>query len=471
MCFQGVVPAGDGFKLDADELQRFGFKPEALPSVIRRYIIGKDLVQRFENRHIIDFFGLSENEVRTDHPTLYQHLLTRVYPERAENKRASYKEKWWIFAEPRPAMRRALNGLPRFIVTPYTAKHRPFLFVNGDTLPDAMAYAVASGDAFVLGVLSSRIHLSWALSAGGTLEDRPRYNSNATFLPFPFPLCNEAEKERIRKVAEELDAHRKRVQAQHPDLTLTGMYNVLEKLRAGGSARKGALQAPGAVTNRPSLELTAKERDIHDRGLVSLLKQLHDDLDAAVFAAYGWEQLWEWREKAHTMELYDFGTDTIALVDPAGEQGFHQAIADWERKLDAEILRRLVALNAQRAEEEKRGIIHWLRPDYQKKQGAAGMEQGEMELKPKKPRGKGKASTKPHSSSVIRHSSLKTPWPKSLADRIRATEQALHAAKSPVTPADLTQNFSRAKPTDLQEILESLVALGRARKDGERFGV
>ena len=52
-------------------------------------------------------------------------------------------------------------------------------------------------------------------------------------------------------------------------LSLTGLYNVLEKLRA----------------KEP---LTTKEKLIHNKGLVSVLKQLHDDLDAAVFAAYGW---------------------------------------------------------------------------------------------------------------------------------------------------------------------------------------
>ena len=72
-------------------------------------------------------------------------------------------------------------------------------------------------------------------------------------------------------------------------------------------------------------QLTAKEKLIHDQGLVSVLKQLHDDLDAAVFAAYGCPA-------------------TLA---------------------DAEILERLVTLNAERAAEGKRGVIHWLRPEYQ----------------------------------------------------------------------------------------------------------
>jgi hypothetical protein len=156
-----------------------------------------------------------------------------------------------------------------------------------------------------------------------------------------------------------------------------------------------------------------------------VLKQLHDDLDAAVFAAYGW---------------------------PAP-------------LTDAEILERLVALNAQRAEEEKRGIIRWLRPEYQNAgRRAKGAEQEELALKP----AKGKANPKP---SALRATPAKQPWPKSLAERIRAVEAALHAAGKPVTAGDLSPHFQRAKPADLHEILESLATLGRARRDGERFGV
>ncbi|MCY7371849.1 MAG: hypothetical protein LH479_13555 [Polaromonas sp.] len=55
-------------------------------------------------------------------------------------------------------------------------------------------------------------------------------------------------------------------------LTLTGLYNVLEALRDG----------------RP---LTLKEKVIHTQGLVSVLKDLHDESDAAVLPAYGWDDL------------------------------------------------------------------------------------------------------------------------------------------------------------------------------------
>jgi hypothetical protein len=90
---------------------------------------------------------------------------------------------------------------------------------------------------------------------------------------FPFPALEEgALKQRIRLLGERLDSHRKRQQEQHPGLTLTGMYNVLEKLRRGEP-------------------LTAKEKQIHDQGLVTVLCQIHDELDDAVLEAYGWSDL------------------------------------------------------------------------------------------------------------------------------------------------------------------------------------
>ena len=87
----------------------------------------------------------------------------------------------------------------------------------------------------------------------------------------------DAQRQTIRELGEALDAHRKKQQAAHPGLTITGMYNVLEKLRSGE-------------------ELTAKEKKIHDDGLVSVLKKIHDDLDAAVFDAVQRGREGHWRE-------------------------------------------------------------------------------------------------------------------------------------------------------------------------------
>ncbi len=408
LCYQGMNLVGEGFRVTKEEVEALGFDTLRLPSVIKRYQKGRALVQGGESGWVIDCFGLSAEQLRESYPTVYQHLLVHVKPDRDLNNRDSRRKNWWLFGEPVGKLRRALVGLRRYAVTVETARHRTFVFTETDVIPDHKLYAIAMDDAFVLGVLSCTIHTSWALSSGGRLGvgNDPTWTNTTTFYPFPFPLCGEAEQERIRAVAEALDAHRKHVQDAHPGLTLTGMYNVLEKLRSGEA-------------------LNPKDKLIHDQGLVSILKQLHDDLDAAVFAAYGWP---------------------ITLTA-------------------AEILDRLVALNAKRAEEEKRGIIHWLRPEYQNAKGA-GTTQVTLDLTKTKSK-----KVKAEKTGVKKKADTKTPWPKPLAERIRAVETALHAAGHPVTAADLTSRFSRAKTANLQEILESLVTLGRVRKDGERFGV
>jgi hypothetical protein len=171
-------------------------------------------------------------------------------------------------------------------------------------------------------VLSSRIHVIWALRAGGWLGvgNDPRYSKSRCFDPFPFPDCDNSLKARIRAVAEELDAHRKARQADHSGLTMTQMYNVLEKLKAGA--------APNPEDER-----------IKDQGLVLILKELHERLDALVFGAYGW---------------------------PA-------------TLTDDEILERLVAFNKKRSIEEKTGKVRWLRPDYQIPRFGSDAEKARLE--------------------------------------------------------------------------------------------
>jgi hypothetical protein len=464
VCFQGMNLVGEGFRVTPEEATKLGHTAAGPIAVIRHYQKGRELVQGGSSGLIIDAWGLTAEELREQWPTAYQHLLVHVKPERDQNNRASRKRNWWLFGEPVGKLRKAVAGLHRFIATVETSKFKPFVLLKPDVVPDHKLYAITLDDAFFLGVLSSRIHQVWALAAGGTLEDRPTWTNTTCFLPFPFPLCGEPERARIRALAEELDAHRKRVQAQHPGLTLTGMYNVLEKLRAH-SARPAALPHPhphplgeGTAVTRvgqpgasgasparstllplpagegrgegeraappaaPAFALTPKEKLIHDQGLVSVLQQLHADLDAAVFAAYGW---------------------------PA-------------TLTDAEILERLVALNAARAEEEQRGIIHWLRPEYQ---NPSPKVQGALDL-PAKP-----APPKRLKSAIGNRQSAipQLPWPKSLPERVRAVETALHATPGPVTPKALAATFHRAQPEAIAEILETLVTLGRARQQGGQF--
>jgi hypothetical protein len=390
--FQGVIPLGNGFRLTRNDLSAKGIDPNGdLPSVIRPMVIGRDIAQRPEERWVIDFFGLSESEAEKRYPALYQHLLVYVKPERDLNRRDTRRKNWWLFGENAPKMRRALSGLGRFIATIETSKHKPFVFLDACYLADHKVYAVASDDAFVLGVLSSKIHGIWALAAGGHLGvgNDPTWTNTTCFLPFAFPSASAAQSERIGLLAESIDAHRKRQQAGHPTLTITGMYNVVEKLRSGEA-------------------LTAKDKVIHEQGLVSVLKKLHDDLDAAVFDAY-----------------------------------------DWPHDLtDEQILERLVALNSERAAEERRGLIRWLRPDFQNPTGAKAATQEKL------------AATAEPEEGAAPLAATTAPWPKKLPEQIAAIRDIVTKAQTEWTVEQVASVFKGAKRADVEDVLDSLAALG-----------
>ena len=81
--------------------------------------------------------------------------------------------------------------------------------------------------------------------------------------------------------------------------------------------------------------------------------------------------------------------------------------------------------------EEAAGTIRWLRPDYQSPTG----------------------TTTAQTALAL----TKAPWPKTLADRVRLVDESL------------AKHFTRAKPSDISEILETLTTLGRAHRDGGYF--
>jgi SAM-dependent methyltransferase len=364
VCSPGVKLHGRNFVIDADEAKWLGWPCDEDSSFpIKTFVNGRDINSLSRNVLVIDCYGLTEEILRTRYPRIYQWLFDRVKPEReGEASRSQtvdaqeYAISWWLFGKTRPELRSGLFDLDYFIVTSETSKYRFFCTVKTSTIADNRLICIASGDVFVMGVLSSREHVCWAVEFGGTLEDRPVYTKTTCFDPFPFPACDEGHKARIRELGEQLDAHRKARQAEHPELTLTGMYNVLEKVRAGTA-------------------LTPAERQVYDKALIGVLRDIHDRLDAAVAEAYGWP-------------------------------------ADLP---EAEMLTRLVALNRERAEEERRGIVRWLRPEFQMPRARLPAPvQEEMAVTPATTAARARA------------------WPKRLPDRFQAVRELLAASPTPI---------------------------------------
>ncbi len=116
---------------------------------------------------------------------------------------------------------------------------------------------------------------------------------------------------------------------------------------------------------RAGTPLTAKKKAIHDKGLVSILRQIHDDLDAAVLEAYGWQDLAGTALRSGPANEPPLDSTNapedkaFSILTPcAGPPGGRSLPSDA-------LLTHLVALNHARAAEERKVLIRWLRPDYQ----------------------------------------------------------------------------------------------------------
>jgi hypothetical protein len=168
------------------------------------------------------------------------------------------------------------------------------------------------------------------------------------------------------------------------------MYNVLEKLRSGEA-------------------LSTTDKIIHEHGLVSVLKQIHDDLDAAVFDAYEWP---------HNLT-------------------------------DEQILERLVALNAERAAEEQKGLVRWLRPEFQNPDARKTMTQVAMTG----------GDTEDESAEVAAPVAL-VAWPKKLSDQVAAVRDLITRGSTEWSGADVVAALKGATEIEVVEVLDSLTALG-----------
>jgi len=437
LCFQGMNLVGKGFRLSEADVLSLGYRFDALPEVIKPHRNARDMMQGGEDCWVIDFYGYTAEKAREKHPALYQWLLDRVKPERDHNNDPQRRRDWWLFGRSNSALRAAAAGLNTFVLTPETSKHRVFELQALPFCPDHKLYAICSTDLMILGVLSSGVHARWALRAGGKLGvgNDPTWTNTTTFLPFPFPAADADRSRRIAAFAGSIEAHRRTVRLEHPDLTLTGLYNVLEKLRRGES-------------------LTAKDKTIHDHGLVSVLRELHDDLDRAVFAAYGWNDL------------------AAALVGKPG------ATTPWPEKLaeqaaaEEELLSRLVALNAERAAEEARGLVRWLRHEFQAAATPAG-QQPDAQTEIDVDTDGGDVGLPPTPGKPVAPAGKRAPWPATLPEQICLVADTITQAAHPLDLDQLANHFTGRGPWKkrLPDIVESLAAIGRVKidRDDERL--
>ena len=265
ICFVGPSPHGS-FDIDDMTARRMLISPlnvNGRPNsdVVRPVASAVDLVRRSRNVWTIDFGTSRTEEQAAQYEIPFEYVKAKVYPERKDNHRESYREKWWIYAEARPGMRDALASLARYIATPRVAKHRLFVWQAPRVLCNDGTIVFAREDDYFFGVLHSRVHEVWALHMGTALEDRPRYTPTSTFETFPSPWPPGHEPKD---------------------------YPLVEAIATAARELVGKRDAWLNPPDAPPEELSKRTLTNLYNARPTWLAELHRKLDEAVFAAYGW---------------------------------------------------------------------------------------------------------------------------------------------------------------------------------------
>jgi type II restriction/modification system DNA methylase subunit YeeA len=259
--------------------------------VVKPWSNGMDVTRRSSDTWIIDFGVDTSEDDASLYEAPYEYLNANVRPVRAKNRDARVARLWWLHEKARGDMRRGLDGLPRFIVTPIVAKHRIFVWMDARVLPDKQLTVIARADDTTLGILHSRFHELWALRLCTWLGvgNDPRYTPSTTFETFPFPegltpnipSANFADDLRAQAIAA---AARRLVEQRDAWLNPSELVKRMPEVVAGLPDRVVPVDEVAAVTlKKRTLTNLYNERP-------QWLVKAHKVLDDAVASAYGWPQ-------------------------------------------------------------------------------------------------------------------------------------------------------------------------------------
>lgn len=371
--FQGIIVLGMGFTFDdtdvkgiaspISEMQRIIEKDANNAQRILPYLGGEETYEsptQVHHRYVIDFEELPllredlgkkwveatdgqraewvregivpldyPDGVAADYPDLLSIVETKVKPERLLQKDEGGRKNWWQFLRPRREMRGAISGLKRVLVSSRVGNACAYCFLPSRTiLSDRLVVFPYSSFSF-FGLIQSRCHEVWARFFGSTLKDDFMYAPVDCFETFPFPIDFET----------------------NPTLEQAGQAYY-------------EFRADLMVRNNEGLTKTYNRFHDPDEASPDIfrLRELHAAMDREVLHAYGW---------------HDIPTNCEFILDYEEEGDNEESNRRrkkpwryrWPDPIRDEVLARLLALNAERAEEERLAGLAASENGATKKQG------------------------------------------------------------------------------------------------------
>jgi hypothetical protein len=341
LSFEGVKAYGQGFVIEPEEAADLITANPHNADILFPYINGSDLnssPSQAPSRWIINFFDWPLSKAQA-YPECYHIVESKVKPERQRWKkdkngsdivgkyqlRKPLPQRWWQYAEKRPALFESLAKADRVLVTPRVTKTGGFVFQPTDIVfSEALViFALETYAAFAL--LQSSLHHYWAWKNASTLESRLRYTASSVFDTYPFPRASAEQEAVLERVGEVYYILRQDFMLRL-QVGLTETYNLFHDSDLGVEG----LQKAASV----DLDEAAAEKAVAD---LQRLRDLHREMDEAVRDAYGWDDL----DLGHGFHEVDFLPENDRV---------RYTISPKARK---QVLRRLLLLNHERHAEEE----------------------------------------------------------------------------------------------------------------------
>jgi hypothetical protein len=339
--FKGTEVNGMGFVLTSEEAQALIEKDFRNKDVLFPYLNGEDLNSRPDqspSRWVINFknwpLDAEHDEPKkpkgkpyaVDYPDGLALVEKRVKPERDEKATGNSTDRdvakrWWQFKRPTAELYDAIADMERVLVAVQTSKFLSLSFQPTGIVYSHMTIVFALDDYGSFSILNASWHTDWIVEYCSSLETRLRYIPTDGFETFPFPLSTS----NLEEIGEKYYTHRQSIMLSRQE-GLTKTYNRFH-----------------------NPDETAAD--------IQQLRELHVEMDNAVAAAYGWQDI-------------DLGHDFHET-----KQGLRYTISETARR---EVLDRLLLLNHERYAEEVAQGLH----DKGKKKGKSGGKKGKTQVSP-----------------------------------------------------------------------------------------
>lgn len=398
--FVGSYVLGKGFVLEPEEAQALIDKNPDNEDVLFPYLNGQDLnnnVDQSPSRWVINFFDWPERrysadewaeldnaektkirdriadermvpiappdyegQVAMDYPDCYQILEERVKPERLKLNSTNNTNKkrrlyWWIYGADAKNLYQTIASIPNILVTPRVTKTHGFTFFPSyGVFSDATAvFAFSSFDLY--SILQSSYHEWWAWHYSSSMKGDRRYSSSDCFENFPFPFVEAMQN--LEPIGKQFYQARKQLM-ESIQLGLTKTYNQFHNpqltTEVADLPRTDFQKQYGKETwnlyNHLEKKQAGRVSYAEAVPMIEELRRLHQEMDEAVLAAYGWhEDSVRWG-KAIQLRHDFYEVDYLPEND-----NIRYTIHPDARK---EVLKRLLLLNHERYAEEVREGLH-----------------------------------------------------------------------------------------------------------------